>query len=99
MPDRLSPPSRWTNGSRRSADYTDRFGNGLGFLHAVGDHAKRECVGVRLGLIFRAAIGEDAGNVRDFGDPAAVILALSFDIESQVVVLGVAPGFSCGYSY
>jgi len=94
-----SRPSRWASGSRRSADQTDRFGDGLGFLHAIGDHAKRERVGIRLGLIFRPAIGEDPRNVRDLGDPAAVILALGFDIESQVLVFRAALGLSVGHSY
>lgn len=90
VPCRLSRPSRWTSGSRRSAGETDRFGDGRGFLDTVSDHAQSEGVCVCLGLILRAAIGEDAGNVGDLGDPAAVILALGLDIEAHILTLDAA---------
>lgn len=59
----------------------DEIGPGFAMLEAIGQHAERESLGVGNRLIARGAIGQDALEVGDLGDPAAILFAVDFDGE------------------
>lgn len=46
---------------------------------AVGEDAEGESLGGGKGFLLGLAVGEDAGKIEDFGNPAAVVFALRFD--------------------
>ena len=50
-------------------------------IEAIRKDAKGERLDVSNGLIPTLPVGEDTGQVRDFGDPSAVVLALELDLE------------------
>jgi len=53
-------------------------------IEAVGKDAQGERLHMSNGLIPALCVGHDTGQVRDFGNPAAVVLALELDLEIHV---------------
>ena len=49
------------------------------FFDAVGEDAEGERLSGGDGFFLSFAVDEDAGKVEDFGNPAAVLFAFSFD--------------------
>jgi len=66
------------------------LGRVLAGLNAIRYDAKSQRIRIGLGGVFSRAIGQNAGHIDDFGDPAAVRLAFSFDIEGHLLTLCAA---------
>jgi len=60
-------------------------GRVLRVLYVVGHGAKRDRVRLVDGFLFGLSVGERAGNLRDFGNPAPIGFELSLYDESQVL--------------
>ena len=56
----------------------DSLGGFLLLLDAIRKHSQRERLGGRQSFFFGGAVCEDTRHIYDFGDPAAVCLALRF---------------------
>jgi hypothetical protein len=69
------------SGLRRAERNAHQVGAGLGVLEPVREHAKRQRLGPRNGLLARLALCQDACQVRHLGDPAAVLLAFGLDAQ------------------
>jgi hypothetical protein len=51
----------------------------LAIFKTIGDHAKRQCLGLDPRLLLGRRIDEHTGQRRHFADPAAIILTLNLD--------------------
>jgi hypothetical protein len=59
----------------------DLVGKRLAIFEAIGDNAERKRLYLGVGLGLSLAIGEHARKCRHFGNPPAVFLTLTFDLQ------------------
>lgn len=68
-------------GAKRNAN---EVGAGLPVLEAIGQNSEGEGLGVGNRLVARGAVGENALEIGDLGDPAAIVFAIEFEGEMHV---------------
>src|SRR5688572_20602417 len=71
----------YTTGLGSAEGNADEIGTGFPMLEAIGEDSKGEGLGVSDRLIARCAIGENALEVGDLGDPPTVVFAINFEGE------------------
>jgi hypothetical protein len=76
----LSRMARYSRGEERDVQ---KLGRRLSVIEPLSQHAKREGLHARYGLVSRGAVAQYAGKVRDLGNPATIVFALEFDAETQ----------------
>jgi len=55
-------------------------------VKAFGDDAERQGLDPGASDIFALPVRENAGQLHDFGEPPAIVLALGFDLEGDQVL-------------
>src|SRR6185436_249396 len=79
-PRRRGAPSSKARRSRRNAE-GDRLGSGLAILETLSQNSKGKDLRLGHGLIGRGAIRKNAGQLRYFRKPPAVVFALALDLK------------------
>jgi hypothetical protein len=70
-----------TPGVRRSNAEGDRLGSGLAIFETLSQDSKGKDLRFGHGVVRRASVRKDAGQLRNFRQPPAVILALALDLK------------------
>lgn len=80
--------------SRGAEGDFEELGRRFGVLKSLGEHAQGKCLNAGHGFVASGAIAEDAGKIGDFGNPAAIFLAVEFDREADAhaATLARVPG-------
>jgi hypothetical protein len=64
----------------------NEIGSGLAMLEAIGEHTESERLGMGNRFIARRAVGEDALQVGNLGDPTTIFFAVDFDSQMHAVL-------------
>jgi hypothetical protein len=75
--------SRSSSDRRNAEGDVDQIGPCFAMLEPAGDHTKRECLDLGLGLGRGGAIRQDTRKLRNFRYPSPVILTLKLNLEPQ----------------
>jgi len=54
-------------------------------LKTIGQHSEGQGLDVRNRVVSALPVDQHAGKIRNFGDPATVVLALKLDLKVQAV--------------
>lgn len=69
--------------SRGAEGDVKEFARRLRVIETFGEHSERERLDAGDCFVSRGAVAEHAGQVRDLGNPATVVLELEFDLETE----------------
>ena len=73
--------------SRGAEGDVKEFARRLRVIETFGEHSERERLDAGDCFVSRGAVAEHAGQVRDFGNPAAIRFALQFNFQIHALKL------------
>ncbi len=85
----LSGPGCWASCSGCAEGDVQELGASLAMLKPFSDHAQRQRLNTGLRFVLSCATGQDAGQIGNLRDPAAVCFALKLNLERQRSLRGV----------